>query len=170
MTIRGGFRNVIKILSTTADAPPTRASIIDEISEVRPEVIFRGIEAGPGIVVDVVDTDTAAATPWKRIRISATGGTVGGQRGTYSEIWSSGTTTGPTVTVSNVFSAASPSTVYAKDVDVYVNGIRLYWESGKTLATGNHFDVSGYDLVLSTANMGYELVNGDYLVVTFQYS
>lgn len=170
MGIRAGFRKLLNIVSTAPDNAPATASLIDSVDNDRFEVILRGIEAGPGITLDVVDSDMVPGTPWQRIRISAAGGVVGGQRAAEHFIWSGGTVSSGIVTISNALIAASPDVVYAKDVDVYINGLKLRFDKDETISTTNQYDVQGYDLRISVDNLGYSIENGDEINVVFFWS
>lgn len=170
MSIGAGFRKFINLFSTAPDSAPNTASLVDAVDHDRFQVVLRGLEAGPGIQLDVVDSDLVPGTPWRRIRISASGGVVGGQREAETVVWSGGTVSSGTITLPSVLSAAAPDTVYAKDVDVFLNGLRLHFDKDKTLATGNQYDVQTYDVRISVDNLGYPVQNGDIFTVVFFWS
>lgn len=170
MNIRAGFRKVFEFFTTSPDNAPSTASLIDSVDYERREIVLRGLEAGPGVQIDIVDSDMVPGTPWKRVRISSTaGGGTARQRQAEAVVWSGGPVVSGTVTIPNVFAAAAPSPVYARDVDVYLNGIRLYWDKDDTIAGSNAYDVSSYDLVLSIDNIGYALQNGDVVQAVFSW-
>lgn len=81
-------------LNTTLSDGVNRVSLIDEIAVTRPvglgttqmNVSLRGIEAGPGIQVDLVDADGVNITTGQKIRITALGNGGGGAPVTYSSL------------------------------------------------------------------------------------
>lgn len=67
MTIRS-------VLSTTSDVPGISAGLVDRNATEKDLLILRGVEAGPGIQIDVVDFDLGIyTTPQKKIVIQARG-------------------------------------------------------------------------------------------------
>jgi len=65
---------------TLSDVPNVSASLVDGVDFQHKSVKFRGLEAGPGIILTVVDADdNAYATGEKKIVITSTGGPAGGE-------------------------------------------------------------------------------------------
>jgi hypothetical protein len=77
MTIRN-------VLSTTSDVPGISAGLVDRSEADKDILILRGLEAGPGLQIDVVDFDQSIyATRQKKIVIRAT---TDGSGGVFGEI------------------------------------------------------------------------------------
>ena len=79
-----------KFLSTLRDSEDVAATIIDRIDLDKGFMIFRGIEAGDGIVITVDDTDMNPDTSQKKIVISTLGGGGEGQSNTASNVGTGG--------------------------------------------------------------------------------
>lgn len=68
-----------KFNNLQADVPNVGAGIVDTVDYDRYQVNFRGIKAGAGIQVKLVDADGFSGTPGQTIEISTTGGAGGGE-------------------------------------------------------------------------------------------
>jgi hypothetical protein len=133
-----------RILSTLPDKFRKSASLIDRFDAARGNVILRGIEAGEGVRVEVVDADGHTGTAQSKIVISATGGGGGGL---------------PLRTA--LFVAISNQTVFHLPlatvvVSVAVNGL------GAT-----HWTHADPDVVFDPAAEGYALEAGDQVVIQY---
>lgn len=65
--------------TSTGDVPGESASILDQVDYKRLQILFRGIKAGAGIELNLVDADTFSDTFGKSIVISTVGGSGGGE-------------------------------------------------------------------------------------------
>jgi len=78
--------SIRKVLCTLKDSINT-ACIVDRISHDRETVVLRGLEAGPGIMLEIVDADDSRhTTKQKKIVISTTSGSGGGEANTASNL------------------------------------------------------------------------------------
>ena len=130
-----------RILSTLPDRFRKSVSLIDRFDSARGNVILRGLEAGEGISLDVVDADAYPHTTHNKIVISATGGSLPIQ--------------------SIRFTAINNQTVFhvpqaTKVVGVSVNGL------GAT-----HWIHNVLDVVFNPVAEGYALESGDQVVIQY---
>lgn len=130
-----------RILSTVPDRFRKSVSLIDRFDSARGNVVLRGIEAGEGVSLDVVDTDGHLGTSQKKIVISATGGSLPIQAIRFTAINSQ-----------TVFHVPQATRV----VSVTVNGL------GAT-----HWIHNVYDVVFNPVAEGYALESGDQVVIQY---
>lgn len=69
-----------RIFNTMKDVQDERANILDVIDFVEQKLVFRTIEAGPGVKIEILDADNfnPNETPYHKIRIGLDGAVAGG--------------------------------------------------------------------------------------------
>jgi len=145
-----GGEGYYKVNTTLDDAPTTRASVIDKNKLTQGNLHFRGLEAGPGVRIDVVDVDNDRfITDDKKIVITATGS--GGGSGDLLVVDIPITSSGQTV-----FSLPAPTlSVHI----ITVNGIE---------ATDFLLTLAPPTLFVNDTTLGYILEPDDQLLVFYK--
>lgn len=155
--------------STLGDTPTVSASVIDVVDQKAKAVAFRGIEAGPGILIDVVDADDSQfITPDKKIVISSSGGpggeandgvNLGGGEGIFTS------KLGIDLQFKSLTAGTGISLVATgTEIEINAGGFLTGLVDDASPKLGANLDTDGYEITTTSGNLILNPATGDLIL------